>query len=134
MKYLLTLILISCLTVVNAQDVFKFNAVASKYADRNQSWAEVEWVDNDIFLSAVIEEDKQTGKIKIYSKRPQAYDLLYLRDTGDDTDGSWVVWYAEDEKGINCNIKLKLWGDEEYYDQLTVFYSNKKWCYALEAN
>ena len=134
MKYLLTIILISCLTVVNAQATLKYNTVASKLIDKGQEWKEAEWKDVDVFLSVVTKAEGQQGRVKVYTDTPQVYDLIHISKTGKDEEGSWIIWYAEDRDGTNCHVKLKLWKDEDnFYDQLYVFYSTFSFVYAINS-
>ena len=96
-------------------------------------WERLSWEDTHIVITFKIDTDWDTGRITIYSKSTQRFDLIYANsNTGDTDDGRKAAeWYAEDEDGVNCTVRYVKSGSSNMEDLLIVRYINIAWAYTI---
>ncbi|QIG89896.1 hypothetical protein G6R40_09590 [Chryseobacterium sp. POL2] len=109
-----------------AQNVLKFNAYSISFFDKNTS----KWEEEIEPVNMLVSLNFDDGKIKIYSKETQIFDIIEIYKEEKIQRGIKFRFYCEDKSGKNCYVDLVSYDDGE--KQLYVRYIDLMYYYSLE--
>jgi hypothetical protein len=107
----------------------KSTSLSSKHKINEIKWSE--WSDATE-TSVLITFDLTNGRITIYSKETQVYDVAEYEGKTTDKDGDDIYsYYCIDKDGSKCRVKwVKLHSQNERM-QMYVYYGDMSWLYNI---
>ena len=132
----LIILLLAVATTSIAQNVYKFETRDIKISVKKdgyfQAWGNLEWEDCEVAVTIILNGDNFTGgKIKIYSKETQYFDIVKYIQEHEDEKATTTQLVCEDSDGVTCRISIAKFKDDDIYDEIRVYYSDMRYRYTI---